>query len=283
MSKKAIIYLILSGLASGLVVGCGSEVTKPVPQMTRSQRIDIAGYQKTLEAYVQDGLVRYRKLKDDSRDLDEFIVSLASVGPHATPSLFADRNQETAFWINAYNAGALRVAVGKYKYPTKSIREVLQNFEDKYRLQIDGRSMTLAQIADAARQAGNNDPRIELALTLPAKGSPKLSSEVYQASSLDRQLDQALARALSDASQVKIDHEGKCLKLSAAIYRVKDALINAYCQKDKTTDASIVNALADHGDVTQRRRLNSAIGYRVGEISFDWSLNEKDEPPCSLD
>jgi hypothetical protein len=149
-------------------------------------------------------------------------------------------------------------------------------------VQVDGNGLTLTQIADLARQAGQNDPRIELALTLPAKGSSKLSSEIYQASQIDHQLDQAVSRALDDPNQVAIDHATKTLRLGSAIYRVQEKFIQAYCRKYKTTDASIINALADFGDETQRRRLNAAIGYRVEEIPFDWSLNEKEEPPCSL-
>jgi hypothetical protein len=267
-------------LFSGFIAGCSLVVPRPSVQTIAPERLDYAGYQKTIAAYACDGLVRYKKLKTDTRELDEFIISLANVGPRSTPNLFIDEKSTLAFWINVYNAASLRAAVEKY--PTSSVQTRWENFEEHYRVQVDGKELTLAQIAGFARQAGHNDPRIELALTLPAKGSPKFSSEVYQASQINQQLDQALSRALEDPNQVTIDHGTKTLRLGSAIYRVQDKFIQMYCRKYKTTDASIINVLADYGNETQRRRLNAAIGYGVAEVPFDWSLNEKEEPPCSL-
>lgn len=262
-------------------MGCGRIDVRPATQGNAPERIDYSGYQKTLDAYVRDGLVRYKKLKDDIGELDDFIVSLAYLGPCSTPEIFNETNEQTAFWINVYNAAALRAAVEKY--PTQTVKSFWKDFEKSTRVMVDSRQLTLAQIADLARQAGANDPRVEPALSLPALGSPKLSIEVFQGSRIDHQLDQAVARAIEDSSQVRVDHENRALGLGQALFRVQDRWIAGYCQKYKTSGASMVNALADFADETQRRRLNAALGYRVVKISFDWSLNEKEEPSCSLD
>ncbi|HOZ52280.1 MAG TPA: DUF547 domain-containing protein, partial [Chitinophagaceae bacterium] len=80
--------------------------------------------------------------------------------------IFNETNEQTAFWINVYNAAALRAAVEKY--PTQTVKSFWKDFEKSTRVMVDSRQLTLAQIADLARQAGANDPRVELALSLPA-------------------------------------------------------------------------------------------------------------------
>lgn len=243
--------------------------------------LDCSGYEVILHKYVDKGLVRYRSLTANPGLLDRFVDSVAGVGPTRTPGLFPTRQHELAFWINVHNAAALQAAVRAY--PTKSVWPVWQDFSQAVTVAVDGRRMTLRRIADQARAAGDQDPRIELALALPAKGSPELAGEVYSADRMETQLAQAVRRALENPNLVKIDHEHWVLRLGPAVYRSQARFVEVYGNRFHTEHGTIINALGLWADDTQRRRLNTALGYPVRELEFDGTLNEKDEPSCALD
>ncbi|MFA5864369.1 MAG: DUF547 domain-containing protein [Phycisphaerae bacterium] len=271
----------MSILAGFLLAGCLSRKEVDTVRGNTPGRLDYSPYQIVLVKYVSNGLVKYRSLKSDSRRLDEFMQSLTNVGPHGTPQYFAGKKQELAFWINVYNATAMQAAVRAY--PVKTVNPILGNFENNVWLVVDGRRLTLNQIAELARRAGGYDPRIELAMILPAKGSGELPSEIYQAEKIEEQLNEAVNRALNNLLLMKIDHEHWTIWLGRSVYRVRQRFIDDYNKTYQTENATILNALGTFADTNQRRRLNSALGYHVTELKFDWSLNEMAQPPCSMD
>ncbi len=237
--------------------------------------------QEVLNKYVSKGQVKYKSLKENPRRLEDFLASVAWVGPKSTPQYFRNSLQELAFWINIHNAAGLRAGVEKY--PAKTVQPFWGGFEDTVRVQVDGREMTLSQIAELARLAGQNDPRIDLALILPAKGSGLFPQEVYLPEKIDQQLADGVRRAMKDPQLVQFDHTHWALRLGKPIYRNRENFIKNYEKKYLTANATILNALGEYANPIGRSRLNSALGYHVREIPFDWSLNIYDEPPCSLD
>src|SRR4051812_14614714 len=63
-------------------------------------------YDELLDLYVRDGFVYYRALKSDRGKLDSYVNQLAA----ASPDQMA-RDEQVAFWINAYNALVLRTVI----------------------------------------------------------------------------------------------------------------------------------------------------------------------------
>src|SRR5581483_8983617 len=100
-----------------------------------------------LDLYVRDGFVYYRALKAERAKLDGYVNQLAAAAPDQMP-----RNEQIAFWINAYNALVLRTVVDHYpiatrspQYPQHSIRQIPGAFE-RLPHKVGGRSLTLDQI-----------------------------------------------------------------------------------------------------------------------------------------
>ena len=56
-------------------------------------------YDTLLDLYVRDGLVYYRALKADRARLDAYVNAIAAVSADQLP-----RDEQIAFWLNAYNA-----------------------------------------------------------------------------------------------------------------------------------------------------------------------------------
>jgi hypothetical protein len=237
--------------------------------------------QEVITKYTSEGQVKYKSLKENPGRLEEFLASVTWVGPKSTPQYFCNSLQNLAFWINLYNAACLRA--GAQRYPGKSVQPFWGNFEDTVKVQVDGREMALSEIAKLARLAGQNDPRIDLALILPAKGSGQFPQEVYRPEKVDQQLTEGVGRAMKDPKLVQFDHMHWTLGLGSPIYRNRVNFIKNYEKKFQTENATILSSLGVYADPTGRSRLNSALGYHVREIPFDWSLNVFDEPPCSLD
>src|SRR5206468_12311511 len=84
-----------------------------------------------LDLYVRDGLVYYRALKADRGRLDGYVNALAAVAVDTLP-----REEQLAFWLNAYNALVLRTVIDHYpiqgrsaEYPARSIRQIPGAFE----------------------------------------------------------------------------------------------------------------------------------------------------------
>src|SRR5581483_8249 len=75
----------------------------PVAQESDARR---GALDQILDLYVRDGFVYYRALKAERAKLDGYVNQLAAAAPDQMP-----RNEQIAFWINAYNALVLRTVV----------------------------------------------------------------------------------------------------------------------------------------------------------------------------
>lgn len=260
------------------ILGCSQSVSSV--NCVQGGSLNYALYQRVLDRFVSGGMVRYERLKANDSDLNDFVSSLRCVGPDTTPEFFPTEADKIAFWINAYNAVSMRDAAKMY--PCDSVQSFFSDFETSHKVAIDGRILTLRALADLARKAGKDDPRIELALIFPAKGSGKLSGEVYLAKKLDKQLEKAIGDAIDNPKLVHIDHENWALKLGKSIWIRKEQYVENY---DKTfeTQGSMLNALLSHANSSQRRKLETAIGYNLRMIPFDYDLNDSPEQRCLLD
>ena len=126
---------------------------------------------ETLDLYVRDGFVYYRALRSDRSRLDRYVNAIAPTDVAGRP-----RDEQIAFWINAYNAIALKTVVDQYpipqrskEYPARSIRQVPGAFERNTH-RVGGKSVTLDQIEQTIL-AEFGDPRVFLALGRGARAA----------------------------------------------------------------------------------------------------------------
>src|SRR5438094_8648756 len=87
------------------------------PSLVNGQAHDTGGksYDEILDTYVRDGLVYYRALKLERGRFDAYIGTLAGVQIAAAP-----REEQIAFWLNAYNAIVLQTVIDHYPIPQRS-------------------------------------------------------------------------------------------------------------------------------------------------------------------
>jgi hypothetical protein len=236
-------------------------------------RFDDRDFATVLRENVRDGLVDYEHLAAHRDALERFLGTLAVMGPQSTPGLFVSRSSRLAYYLNAYNAGVLQ-AVLSQSVPETMHDVRLRPFEQSYRLLLDGRRQTLAEIRELARGESNDDVRIEFALCNAAKGAPPLLDQPYRPDTLHRQLRRVAQDAMDNEAMVRIDHENQRLLLGTVIFLHRDAFIGYYAQQTGARTGSILDALLQLASGVRREWLNTAVGYDVGVIPFDRGLNQ---------
>jgi hypothetical protein len=263
-------------MAAALVVG----VSAPRAQQNPPPQGRAAGFDQVLDLYVRDGLVYYRALRSDRSRLDGYVTALAAAKLDA-----ASPAEQTAFWINAYNALVLKTVIDHYpipqrsrEYPAGSIRQIPGAFE-KTAHRVAGRTITLDQIEQTVLPAFN-DPRVFLALGRGATGSGRLRSEAFTADTLERQLAGAAAECTARATCAYVDRAaGNVLVSSIFSWREKE-FVAAYSEKAdelfRTRSPIERAALALIGPtlLTTEREFLEKNTFKVNFIPFDWTLND---------
>jgi hypothetical protein len=154
-----------------------------------------AAFDQLLDLYVRDGFVYYRAVQSERGRLDRYVAAL-DVAP-ATLERWS-RDEQAAFWLNAYNALVLRTVVTHYpirgrsaEFPANSIRQIPGAFEKSVH-RVAGRTLSLDQIErDVIAQF--RDARMFFAIGRGSVGGGRLRSEAFTGNRLEEQLT-AVAR-----------------------------------------------------------------------------------------
>ena len=242
---------------------------------TRRRNLD-----QVLDLYVRDGYVYYRALRQERRLLDAYLNGVATASTDS-----ASRDEQLAFWLNAYNALALRTVIDhtpipqrSREYPPGSIRQIPGAFE-RLTHRVAGRTVTLDQIEQTILPAFK-DPRVYFALGRGAVGSGRLRSEAFTAAGLERQLTEVANECVTHAQCVAIDRaQNKVLVSSIFSWREKE-FSAAYADKAAPAFSSrspierAVLAFVEPKLLTTERDFLATNEFRVEYAPFDWSLND---------
>ena len=104
-----------------LLSGCGPKPVKvQLCPILSPEPFSYAPWEKILAAHVKDGQVDYSGIRNsDMETLNEFLDMIA----RKDPSTFAGAKDELAFWINVYNAFAVKAVLDGYS-PGNIIRKI---------------------------------------------------------------------------------------------------------------------------------------------------------------
>lgn len=240
-------------------------------------------WDRILRDYSQDGWVDYARLKADRGRLDGYLKELAAV-PAAKERSWS-REKRLAFWINAYNAFALRSIADNYpiragwgfaavRYPKNSIKQIPGVF-DKTLHEAAGRRLTLDGIEHKVLRGELQEPRIHAAIVCASVGCPPLRAEAYAADTIEAQLDDNMRRFLAERN--RLDSTDGSIGLSMIFKwfaedfrRFDDGKFDAYPK-----DVRGVLALAARylpAEAGSRLRTSPA---RVRWLPYDWTLNDR--------
>lgn len=239
--------------------GTGDGTAEPVYTRT----LDHSVLDSVLAAHVNgDGEVDYAGLLDSPGDLQRLEDYLAWL---ETAELSGTSPQERiAFWINAYNAIALRAALDDY--PLESVRNV-EAFFIRDRQLVAGSTLGLNDIEnDQLRTLYPNEPRIHFALSTLSRGSPVLRNEAYTGARLDEQLREQATRYIAATTFVRPN-----------VMEIELGPMFEWFGHDFEPVGGVRTFVAGHvsGDLAAHLR-NESLVFVYGD--FDWRLNEAREP-----
>jgi hypothetical protein len=233
-----------------------------------------------LDLNVRDGLVYYRALKADRGRLDAYVNALATTAVDRLP-----KDEQLAFWLNAYNALVLRTVIDHYPiqgrspdYPPRSIRQIPGAFE-RVAHRVGGRTVTLDQVEQTVLPSFG-DPRVYLALGRGAVSSGRLRSEAYTGAELERQLTEVAEECLSRPECVHLDREAGRMSVNAIFSWREKEFAAAYADKAPPAFANrspierAVLAFLQPRLLTTEKEFLTKNTFEMVYRKFDWTLND---------
>jgi hypothetical protein len=222
--------------------------------------VDNSLYAELLGKYVKGGVVDYQGFNKEEAKLDRYLDILAGVD---TQTL--SRNEQFAFYINAYNAWTIKLILSRYP-DIKSIKELGGIFSSPWKKEIcriDGEMMTLDHIEHDILRPRFKDPRVHFVINCASKSCPHLIPEPYRGNSLEQQLDQAAKAFINNPRSNRI--EGNTLFVSK---------IFKWFPED--FDHDVVGFFLKYGEGELKRELESKRDkIKIDYLHYDWSLNGK--------
>ena len=236
----------------------GSTLAGLMPPAYAGQSVDHRIYAELLEKYVDAGRVNYKGLKTDEKQLDAYLKVLEAVDPAAL-----SRDEQFAFYINAYNAWTLKLILSGYP-GVKSIKDLGTLFKSPWKkkiVRIDGGITTLDDVEHNILRPRFKDPRVHFAINCAAKSCPPLRSEPYRGADLNRQLNDATRSFLNNPSNYRLEAE-----------QFYVSRIFKWFAADFAND--VIGFYRTHATRDLQKQLGARGNQiRVAYLPYDWSLN----------
>ncbi len=229
--------------------------------------IDLVLYAQLLETHTRavpdlvGTRVNYRSLKT-SADWQRLAAQVRA----AKPSRLA-RNDELAYWINAYNI--LTIDLILEHYPVESIREIGSFFSpvwDKTVATIEGREISLGFIEhEILRKL--DEPRIHAAIVCASTSCPPLARTPFRSDTLDANLTAAMRAWLESPKKgISIDRANRRVRLS----RIFDWFEEDFASRGGVL--TVITAYVSSEDAEWLRTVGPSAQIRY--FDYDWTLND---------
>jgi hypothetical protein len=228
------------------------------PKAQPKAKIDHGIFDSLLKKHVSNGWVDYRGFKQDEAELDRYLKALEN-----TDTGGLSRNEQFAFYINAYNAWTVKLILSGYP-GIGSIKDLARWPSSPWKKKIsrlDGQVITLDNIEHDILRPRFKDPRVHFAVNCASKGCPPLRSEAYLGSALDRQLDDSTRRFINDPRRTRL--EGKKLYVSK--------IFKWFSVDFKNDILGFVLRYAS-GDLEKELNANRD-KIKIKYLDYDWGLN----------
>ena len=231
-----------------------------------AEKINYEKWENILNTYVDDnGRVNYEGLKINRADLDNFIKEQIENAVLTDLS----KNEQKAFWINAYNALTIQLVVDHYSPKLRAIRSISWGRPWSIKMKVARRDLTLEDIEhQILRKWIPIDPRIHFAINCASIGCPKLPNTHFDPDTLDAQLDLEAKKFMNDLEKVKIDRSKNILYHSA--------ILNWFKEDFLTNNPDVLTYILKYLDKESKQYILSYKDQiKLKEMKYDWSLNRQ--------
>ncbi|MEL7331108.1 MAG: DUF547 domain-containing protein [Cyanobacteria bacterium J06560_2] len=235
--------------------------------------VDFTAWDTLLSTYVEAGQVDYARWKAESvTTLDQW---LAEVSNTHTDEL--DQPSATAFFINLYNALAIRQVLKKY--PIESIRPMLLGVpnmasfllffkQEIYTLHNakNGAQLSLDGIEHGILRKQYSDPRMHFALVCVSQGCPRLRASAYTPHRLDAQLEEDAHRFINNPNKVKYEQSNNTLYCSK-IFKWYEKDFIGQSSRQSNSVASYIQLYLPEENIPSE--------VSIEYLPYSWQLNQR--------
>ncbi|EAT17232.1 DUF547 domain-containing protein [Desulfuromonas acetoxidans] len=226
--------------------------------------------------WVRDGMaseVDYMAWQKDRGALTRYLQQVSAV-PEREYQRWS-RNEQLAFLINAYNAFTVELVL--QNYPVDSIKEIGSWFSSPWKrrfFMLFGEECSLDDIEHRMIRGryGFDEPRIHFALVCASVGCPALLDEAYIAIDLDRQLDEAVSRFLSDRQRNRFNVTTGRLEVSSLFDWYSRDFIG-FRGGETLKDFFRPYAQRLSGDLVGQKQIGQG-RVLLEFLPYDWNLND---------
>ncbi len=176
------------------------------------------------------------------------------------------RNEELAFWLNAYNLLTLKgVLVELKKNPnwngnTSYFSKV--KFFYLRRFEVAGKKINLYNLENKILRKQFRDPRIHFAINCASKSCPMLPRSLFQSANLDEYLEDLTYSFINDPDHVRYDSTTQILYLNP---------IFKWYSKDFDFNGGIIAFISNYFENNKELPNNTTIKF----LKYDWSINSQ--------
>ena len=218
-------------------------------------------WDQLVKAHVKpNGLVNYKGFIQDKAKLDQYLKIISENAPDRKTW---SKNQQLAYWINAYNAFTVKLIVDNY--PVKSIRDLgpalkIPLIKDVWHykfFKIGGVETSLDEIEHSILRREFDEPRIHFAINCASVSCPPLLSEAFVADKLDAQLTKVATTFINDPTRNKISAD-----------QAQISSIFSWFKDDFTKKGTLVDFLNLYSKVKIKP------SAKISHLDYNWNLNE---------
>ncbi|MEP0710437.1 DUF547 domain-containing protein [Algoriphagus sp.] len=248
--------ILLALFLSIILLSCSSSV----PGMAETTPPSHKAWNELLKANVSaDGKVNYKGFIKEKAKLEAYLSSLSNNAPDRK---IWSKDEQLAYWINAYNAFTVKLIVDNY--PVKSIKDLgpslkIPLIKDVWHykfFKIGGQESSLDEIEHSILRKEFEEPRIHFAINCASVSCPPLLNEAFEAKTIDAQLDK-VAKSFINSSRNKITPDA-----------IQISSIFNWFKGDFTKNGSLIDYLNKYSKV--KIKANA----KVSHLDYDWNLNE---------
>jgi len=237
---------LLATLAGGLLLAATTDASA-------AGTFSYSDLNTVLFKYVSpSGLVDYKGIIADPTAFNSFIAAVGKESPASNAAAFPTTNDKLAYYINAYNAFAIKGVIDRPGI--KNVDSVKLGFFVTTQYTYGGATINLYNLENKVREYG--DPRVHFALNCQSYGCPRLPNSVFDPAKLDAQLDGYTKEFVTNTKKVNVDSAGV-----AHLSHIFD-----WYAKDFTAAGGAVAFINAHGG-------SIPANAKVEWIPYDWTLS----------
>lgn len=234
-------------------------------------------YDQLLQRHVNSaGMVNYEELSRDKR-LPGFLQEIGALTPEELESW--SRDQQVAFYINAYNAITLQTIV--QAMPVSTIRDIQPDPWEEAKWLVAGRKVSLNFLEHNRLRKHLKEVRVHFVLVCAAMGCPRLPNKAVVPVNLDSALNRWTAAFVQDSTRNRVDREGGNVHLS----RIFEWYGSDFVGLGEAEDSLVFEGLSPKAAgvlryiyrflAPEQRAVLDAGRVTVMYSEYDWSLNSQ--------